>query len=88
VEVKTLNFDRQATPSESRSLQTVPATPVRDNSQPNHQINTVLGYVAVALPIIFVLSVIGYRQYRTHLLRQQIAKLERMWRLSSQSKKI
>lgn len=81
-----MNSDSQVTPLEARPLQTVPATSMRDNSQPNHQINTVLGYIAVALPIIFVLSVIGYRQYRSHLLRQQIAKLERMWRLSSQSK--
>ncbi|MGB5899887.1 MAG: hypothetical protein WBG66_16970 [Geitlerinemataceae cyanobacterium] len=69
-----------------RSLQTVPATPVQDNPQPNHQIKTVLGYVAVALPIVLVLSVIGYRRYRTHVFKQQIAKLERMWRLSPQSK--
>lgn len=69
-----------------RPLQTIPATPVRDNPQPNQAINNALGYVAVALPIIFVLSVVGYRQYRTHVLRQQIAKLERIWRLSPQEK--
>jgi hypothetical protein len=78
VEVQTLNSDRH--------LQTIPSTPVRDNTQPNHAINTALGYVAVALPIIFVLSVVGYRQYRTHIFKQQIAKLERIWRLSPQGK--
>jgi hypothetical protein len=78
VEIKALNCDR--------SLPTVPTTQIQHSHRPNDQINTVLGYIAVALPIVLVLSIVGYRRYRTHLVKRQIAKLERMWRLSPQGK--
>lgn len=69
-----------------RYSQTIPSSPDQDNLSSYHQINTVLGYIAVALPIVLILSVVGYRQYRIQVLKQQIAKLERMWRLLPHSK--
>lgn len=69
-----------------RPLETQSATSDQNPHQPNQAINTALGYVAVALPIVLVVSAIGYRKYRTHVLRKQIAKLERIWRLSPQGK--
>lgn len=69
-----------------RPLETVSSTAVPQPEPPNQAINTALGYVAVALPIVVLVSAIGYRKYRHHMFKQQIAKLERIWRLSPQGK--
>lgn len=74
-----MNSDR---PSQTLSSTSVPTHP----SHPNQAVNTALGYVAVALPLLLIVSALGYRKYRTHVVRQQIAKLERIWRLSPQRK--
>jgi hypothetical protein len=70
----------------NRPSQTVSSIPVQETPQPNQAINTALGCVAVALPIIFVLSVVGYRKYRANILKQQILKLEQIWNLNPQGK--
>jgi hypothetical protein len=79
VEITTLNSDR--------SLKAVQSVSVREQSQANYAINTALGYVAILLPIVFVLYVVGYQRYRTHALKRKVAKLERIWCLSLQEKK-
>jgi hypothetical protein len=70
-----------------RSLQTIHSVSVLGNTQPNSTINTVLGSVVVVMPIVFFLCVLGYRQYKTHILKRQIAMLERIFNLSHQSKR-
>jgi hypothetical protein len=49
--------------------------------------NYILGGVAIALPILFILGVRGYRSYRTRILSQQIEMLERIWQLDFQKKR-
>ncbi|EKQ71211.1 hypothetical protein OsccyDRAFT_0064 [Leptolyngbyaceae cyanobacterium JSC-12] len=42
-----------------------------------------LASLTILLPMIFVLIVIGYKQYRARVLRSQVANLEKLWKLSS-----
>lgn len=42
-----------------------------------------IGIVLLAVPLLAILSVISYRQYRARTLKHQIAVLERIWKLNS-----
>lgn len=42
-----------------------------------------IGILLLAVPLLGILSVISYRKYRAKMLKQQIAVLERIWKLNS-----
>jgi hypothetical protein len=70
----------------SQPIQTVSSiqNPSIESSQTS--INSVLGGVAIALPILLALGVRGYRNYRLRILREQVDMLERIWQLSPQKR--
>ncbi|UIE37270.1 hypothetical protein [Leptodesmis sichuanensis] len=72
-----------------RTLQSdVPTTAVHLNSSTNpHQLSSVdpgLASFIVTFPVLLVLAIAGYRNYRSRLLRSQILMLERIWHLKTQ----
>ncbi|MBF2066551.1 MAG: hypothetical protein IGS39_19340 [Calothrix sp. C42_A2020_038] len=40
-----------------------------------------VGYFIIAIPIITLLSIIGYKKYKIAVHRHRIAKLERLWHI-------
>ncbi len=43
-----------------------------------------LASFVVTLPVLLIITIAGYRNYRNRLLRSQILMLERMWHLKTQ----
>jgi hypothetical protein len=42
-----------------------------------------IGILLLAVPLLAILSIVSYRNYRARTLKQQIATLERIWKLNS-----
>jgi hypothetical protein len=42
-----------------------------------------VGILLLTIPLLGLLSVISYRQYRARLIKHQMAALERIWKLNS-----
>jgi hypothetical protein len=57
-----------------------------NNTNPNQLSSVDLGLASfiVTLPVLVVVAVSAYRNYRCRLLRLQISTLERMWHLAPQ----
>lgn len=53
------------------------------SSTPSWKTGDMIGILLLAIPLLGILSVISYRKYRTKMLKQQIAVLERIWKLNS-----
>lgn len=66
-----------------------PTQPPSQSVNPSVQVNSytptgvsahqITGYFVVAIPIIMLLSIIGYKKYRITARRRRIAMLERLW---------
>jgi hypothetical protein len=56
------------------------------NSNPNQLSPVDLGLASfvVTFPVLLIIAISGYRNYRDRLLRSQILMLERMWQLKTQ----
>jgi hypothetical protein len=70
----------------SQPIQTVSSTSNSSIESSQTSINSVLGGVAIALPILFVVGVRGYQNYRRRVLRERVETLERIWSLSPQKR--
>jgi hypothetical protein len=70
----------------SQPIQTVSSTSNSSIESSQTSINSVLGGVAIALPILFVIGVRGYQNYRRRVLRERVETLERIWSLSPQKR--
>lgn len=68
-----------------RDLRPAVAQPYH-NPNPNQlsSIDMGLASFVVTLPVLLVIAIAGYRNYRGRLLRSQILMLERMWHLKPQ----
>ncbi len=53
------------------------------SGSPSLKTGDMIGILLLAVPLLAVLSVVSYRQYRARTLKHQIAVLERIWKLSS-----
>lgn len=67
-------------------LQTIAQVQVYPRKQNDIATNPVTASIIIALPLIVLVTITGYRKYKALILRQQIANLERMWRLKAQKK--
>lgn len=69
----------QTTSQTHVSIAPTPATPS------NTLVKTadMIGILLLTVPLLGILSVISYRNYRSRLLKHQIATLERIWKLNS-----
>lgn len=59
------------------------------NSTPQSDIallNVVYGLLAIALPLVLVCTIVGYRKYRAALLQWKIQRLKHIWQLDSSKK--
>ena len=60
--------------------------PNSTTAQPT-SLNSGILALTIALPLILLVSVLGYRRYRLVQLRQQIESLERIWKMTYRQKK-
>lgn len=62
-----------------------PSAPVQGKSQ-SDSICNYAGYFVIALPVVILLSIIGYKKYKITAHRNRIAKLERLWHINIDEK--
>ncbi len=69
-----------------RDLQPTTVAQLNHRSNPNQLNSMDLGLASfiVTFPILLVIAIAGYRNYRGRLLRSQILMLEKMWNLKPQ----
>jgi uncharacterized protein (DUF983 family) len=65
-------------------LQTTAQVEVHLSKQNDIATHPLTASIIIALPLILLVTITGYRKYKALILRQQIANLERMWRLKAQ----
>lgn len=63
-------------PTQPLSQSVNPSVQVNSHTQPGLSGHQITGYFVVAIPIIMLLSVIGYKRYRITARRRRIAMLE------------
>lgn len=68
------------------NLQITAQAQVHSSKQSDIATNPVTASIIITLPLIVLVTITGYRKYKAQILRQQIANLERMWRLKAQKK--
>jgi hypothetical protein len=54
--------------------------------QNNVAINSPVVYFIGSLPLVLLLTIIGYRKCRTYIFDRRVERLERLWKLSSPEK--
>ncbi|PAX51408.1 hypothetical protein [Brunnivagina elsteri] len=61
---------------------------VQVNSRVEPEISThnIAGYFVLGIPIVLLISIIGYKKYRIVTLRRRIEKLERLWHIDIDKK--
>ncbi|MDM9384966.1 hypothetical protein QUB80_30365 [Chlorogloeopsis sp. ULAP01] len=59
---------------------------VHPSKQNDIATDTLTGCTVISVPIILVLIIISYRKCKAQILRQQIAHMEKIWRLNDQDK--
>ncbi len=52
-------------------------------STPSLKTADMIGILLLTVPLLAILGVVSYRNYRARTLKQQIATLERIWKLNS-----
>lgn len=67
----------------SQSVSPSAPVPVKSHSE---SICNYAGYLVIALPVIVLLSIIGYKKYKITTYRNRIAKLERLWHINIDEK--
>lgn len=66
------------------TLKTGTSTKPNSTSQTDAALFNVMGgLLAIALPLILVCAIVGYRKYRAKILRQRVQRLNRQWQLGS-----
>jgi hypothetical protein len=66
--------------------------PVNQSAQVNSRVepkistHNIAGYFVLSIPIVLLLSIIGYKKYRIVTLRRRIQKLERLWHIDIDKK--
>ncbi|KAM3115778.1 hypothetical protein [Phormidesmis sp. 146-33] len=70
-------------PISSNNMHTIAPPAANSTSSPNDTGLVIGGTIALVLPFLFVLPVMGYRKYRTIVLHRQMATLERLWKVDS-----
>ncbi|OUL25004.1 hypothetical protein BV372_28345 [Nostoc sp. T09] len=48
--------------------------------------DTLTASIIISVPIILVLTIIGYRKFKARIFHERIAHLEKMWRLKAPEK--
>jgi hypothetical protein len=63
--------------------------PTEGNSRVTPEISNhhIAGYLVLSIPIVLLMSIIGYKKYRIITLRRRIEKLERLWHMDVDEKK-
>ena len=56
-----------------------PSVQVNSHNQHGVSAHQITGYFVVAIPVIMLLSIIGYKKYRITVRRRRLAMLERLW---------
>jgi hypothetical protein len=71
----------------SSTLKTVSSTH-HNVAQQTHlaPINTISGLLAIALPVVVVCAIVGYRRHRARVIQWQIQRLNRLWQLDCSEK--
>ncbi|WP_339376859.1 hypothetical protein [Nostoc sp. 106C] len=59
---------------------------VHPSKQNDVATDTLIACTIISVPIILVLTIIGYRKFKVKILRKRIAHLEKMWRLNTPKK--
>ncbi|BAZ37395.1 hypothetical protein NIES4101_33160 [Calothrix sp. NIES-4101] len=59
---------------------------VNSREIPEVSAHSIAGYFIVGIPIVLLLSIIGYKQYRILARRRRIEKLERLWHIDIDEK--
>lgn len=60
-----------------------PNSPELTTKPESRDLNTVMGYIVLMLPIAFLLGVATYRKHRAVTLRRQVKTLDKLWLLNS-----
>ncbi len=62
--------------------------PTEGNSRVTPEISNqnIAGYLVLGIPIVLLMSIIGYKKYRIIALRRRIEKLERLWHMDVDEK--
>ncbi|MBD2358368.1 hypothetical protein H6G41_27790 [Tolypothrix sp. FACHB-123] len=63
-------------------LQLAVQAQVLPRKQNDIAINPLTGYLFISLPLIVLLVITGYRKCQAQIVRQRIAKLEKLWLLN------
>lgn len=50
------------------------------------QANAIMASLVIALPIVVVCAIVGYRKYRATVMQQRIKRLNRLWQLDASHK--
>ncbi|OKH35946.1 hypothetical protein NIES2101_37325 [Calothrix sp. HK-06] len=67
----------------SQSVSPSVPVPAKSNSE---SICNYAGYFVIAIPVVVLLSIIGYKKYKITTHRNRIAKLERLWHINIDEK--
>ncbi|MEA5569793.1 hypothetical protein [Calothrix sp. UHCC 0171] len=59
---------------------------VNSREIPKVSTHSIAGYLIVGIPMVLLISVIGYKQYRILARRRRIEKLERLWHIDIDEK--
>ncbi|BAZ09850.1 hypothetical protein NIES4071_16630 [Calothrix sp. NIES-4071] len=62
-----------------------PSAPVQVKSH-SESISNYAGYLVIAIPVIVLLSIVGYKKYKITTHRNRIAFLERLWHINIDEK--
>jgi hypothetical protein len=61
-------------------------TQVNSRVTPEISTHNIAGYFVLGIPIVLLMSIIGYKKYRIIALRRRIEKLERLWHIDVDKK--
>jgi hypothetical protein len=67
-------------------LQIAILRPANLSKQNDVVINSCIGYSIISLPLLILLIITSVRKYQAYMFCRRVAKLEKIWHLSSKSK--